>query len=185
MRVACRVVAIAALIGILATFMLIQQFSHLMNSPVDGPSETQSVSLLFSPLFSFLATTAFALSFASGILGMVMAGQRRQRIWFAILLVAVVVETYAGIAIIMIPALTQFFFAVGPVQDLSGSANDPFLRLEMVNYVIAPLLAPLVTLIYSLRTQGSPQSPANAEAPGEDAGLAELEYSRLDDVSTS
>jgi hypothetical protein len=44
---------------------------------------------LFSPLFAFLATSAFALSFASGVVGMVMAGQRRQGIWFALLLIAV------------------------------------------------------------------------------------------------
>jgi len=185
MKIACRVVAIAALIGILATFALIQQYNYLMNNAVDVSGETQSVFLLFSPLFTILATTASALSFASGILGIALAGQRRQAIWFAILLAAVVVETYAGIAIIMIPALTQFFFAVGTVQDPSGSANNPLLRLEMVNYVITPLLAPLTALIYSLRAQRGAQSLASPGASGQEAGIGGLEYSRLDDAPTN
>jgi len=92
MKVACRVVAIAALIGILATFALTQQYNYLMNNTVDVPGETQRVFLLFSPLFEILATTASSLSFASGVLGLALAGQRRQSIWFAILLAAVVVE---------------------------------------------------------------------------------------------
>ena len=117
MKIACRVVAVAALIGILATFAMIQQYSSLMNNAVDVSGETQSGFLLFSPLFEFLATTASSLSFASGVVGMVVAGQRRQRIWFAILLAAVVVETYASVAIIMIPALAQFVFTVGSVHD--------------------------------------------------------------------
>ncbi|HEY7021180.1 MAG TPA: hypothetical protein VH349_08685 [Ktedonobacterales bacterium] len=183
MKTACRTLAIVALIGILATFALIQQYNYFMNNSVDVSGETQSVFLLFSPLFTILATTAFALSFASGIMGMTMAGQRRQRIWFAILLTTVVVETYASVAIIMIPALAQFVFAVGPAQDLSGRANNPLLRLEIVNYVIAPLFAPLTALIYSLRAQGSQQSPANVRpSSGEEAGLGGLEYSRLDDT---
>jgi hypothetical protein len=179
MKIACRTLAIAALIAILATFALIQQY---LNNTVEAFGETQSVFLLFRPLFTILATTAFALSFASGIVGMTMAGQRRQRIWFAILLAAVVVETYASVAIIMIPALAEFVFAVGPAQDLSGNASNPLLRLEIVNYVIAPLFAPLTTLIYSLRVQGSQQSPAHARPSGEEAGLGGLEYSRLDDT---
>ena len=182
MKIACRTLAIAALIGILATFALIQQYNYLMNNTVEVSGETQSAFLLLSPLFTMLATTAFALSFASGIVGMTMAGQRKQRIWFAILLAAVVVETYASVAIIMIPALAEFVFAVGPAQDLSGNASNPLLRLEIVNYVIAPLFAPLTTLIYSLRVQGSQQSPANARPLGEEAGLGGLEYSRLDDM---
>jgi hypothetical protein len=52
----------------------------------------------------------------------------------------------------------------------------------MVNYVIAPLFAPLTALIYSLRLQGNQQSLANARPSGEEAGLGELEYSRLDDT---
>ena len=182
MKIACRIIAIAALIGILATFVMIQQYTYLMNNTVEVSGERQSVFLLFSPLFTILATTASALSFASGIVGITMAGQRRQRIWFSILLTSVVVETYANVAIIMIPALAQFVFAVGPVQVLSGSANDPLLRLEIVNNVIAPLFAPLTALIYSLRVQGSQQSPANARPSGEEAGLGGLEYSRLDDM---
>ena len=182
MKVACRVVAIAALIGILATFALTQQYNYLMNNTVDVSGETQRVFLLFSPLFEILATTASSLSFASGVLGLALAGQRRQSIWFAILLAAVVVETYASVAIIMIPALAQFVFTVGSVQDPSGDANDPLLRLEIVNFVIAPLFAPLTALIYSLRVQGSQQSPANARPSGEEAGLGGLEYSRLDDT---
>jgi hypothetical protein len=80
-----------------------------MNSHVDGSAETQGVSLLFSPLFSIVATTASALSFASGFLAIALAGQRRQRIWLAILLAVVIFETYAGIAILLIPAAGQFF----------------------------------------------------------------------------
>jgi hypothetical protein len=179
MKIACRVVAIAALIGILATFALIQQYGSLMNYAVDVSGEAQSGFLLSSPFFAFLATTTFALSFASGIVGMVMAGQRRQPLWFAILLAAVVIETYAGVAIIMIP---QLFFAVGSAPILSGIVYDPLLRLEIVNNVIAPLFAPLTALIYSLRVQGSQQSPANARPSGEEAGLGGLEYSRLDDM---
>jgi hypothetical protein len=129
MKVACRFVAIAAMIGILATFAMIQPYSYLMNYAVDVSGETQSVFLLFSPLFVILATTASSLSFASGVLGIALAGQRRQGIWFAILLAAVVVETYAGIAIILIPALTQFFYEPGPLQGPSDGANDPLLRL--------------------------------------------------------
>ena len=85
MRTACRVVAIAALVGILATFVLIQQYSSLMNNALDVSGDAPSGFLLFSPLFAFLETSAFALSFASGVVGMVMAGQRRQGIWFALL----------------------------------------------------------------------------------------------------
>jgi hypothetical protein len=136
----------------------------------------------FIPLFVILATPASSLSFASGVLGITLAGQRRQGIWFAILLAAVVVETYAGIAIILIPALTQFYYEPGPLQGPSDGANDPLLRLEMVNYVIAPLFAPLTALIYSLRLQGNQQSLANARPSGDEAGLGELEHSRLDDT---
>jgi hypothetical protein len=52
----------------------------------------------------------------------------------------------------------------------------------MMNDVIAPLFAPLVAFIFSLRLQGSQQAPANARPSGEDAGLGGLEYSRLDDT---
>ncbi len=179
MKIACRVVAIAALIGILATFAMIQQYSSLMNYAIDVSGEAQSGFLLSSPLFAFLATTTFALSFASGIVGMVMAGQRRQVVWFAILFAAVVIETYAGVALIMIP---QLFFAVGSAPILSGSVTDPLLRLEIVINVIAPLFAPLVAFIFSLRLQGSQQAPVNARPSGEEAGLGGLEYSRLDDT---
>jgi hypothetical protein len=93
-----------------------------------------------------------------------------------------VVETYASYRLILIPALTQFFYEPGPLQGSSDAAHDPLLRLEIVNYVIAPLGAPLTALIYSLRLQGSQQSPANARPSGEEAGLGGLEYSRLDDT---
>jgi hypothetical protein len=184
MRIVCRSIAIAALIGILATFVLIQQYSDLLSNSIDGAGDAPSGFLLFSPLFAFLATTTFALSFATGVVGMVMAGQRRQPIWFAILLAAVAIGTYASVSIIMIPALAQFVFAGGLVQDLSGSAHDPLLQLEIVNDVIAPLFAPLAALIYSLRAQRGVQSPASVRAPGKEAGLGGLEYSRLDDAST-
>jgi hypothetical protein len=177
MKIACRTLAIAALIGILATFALIQQYSYLMNNAVDVSGATQSVFLLFSPLFTILATTASALSFASGIVGIVMAGQRRQRIWFAVLLVAIVIDTCAGIVIIMIPAVIQIFYGDRAIQTLNGSV-DPLL----MNHVITPLLAPLAALIYSLRPQGGLQTPANARPSGEEAGLSGLEYSRLDDT---
>src|SRR5262249_32107104 len=101
-----------------------------------------------------------------------------------ILLATVVVETYASLAIIMIPAIAQLVFAVGPVQGLAGSANDPLLRLQVVNDVIAPLFAPLAALIYSLRAQRGVQSPASLSAPGKEAGRGGLEYSKLDDAST-
>jgi len=173
-KIACRTLAIAALIGILATFALMQQYSDLMNNAVDVSGATQSVFLLFSPPFTILATTASALSFVSGIVGIVVAGQRRQRIRFAVLLVAIVINTYAGIAIIMIPAVTQIFYDDGAIQTLNGS-NDPLLRIEVVNHVITPLLAPLAALIYSLRPHGRLQSPANTRPSGEEAGLSGLE----------
>src|SRR5262249_24237534 len=128
----------------------------------------------------FLTTTTFALSFASGIVGMVIAGQRRHRLWFAILLAAIVIETYAGFAIIMIP---QLFFAVGSAPILSDGAYDPVLRLEIVVNIIAPLFAPLAALIYSLRLQGGQRSRAIAGSSGEEVGLVGLEYSGLDDAS--
>jgi hypothetical protein len=68
MTIACRTLAIAALIGILAMFAMIQQYDYLMNNTTGAPGETQSVFLLFSPLFVILATTASSLSFASGVL---------------------------------------------------------------------------------------------------------------------
>ena len=75
------------------------------------------------------------------------------------------VEIYASVAIIMIPALAQFVFTVGSVQDPSGNANDPLLRLEIVNFVITPLFAPLATLIYSLRVQEQPAVASQCQDP--------------------
>jgi hypothetical protein len=102
-----------------------------------------------------VAATSSALSFASGVVGAVMAGQRRQRVWFVALLLTLVFATYAGIAIIMIPALTQFFYIVEPIQGLSDSTNNPLLRLEMVNYVITPLLAPIREELKKLESRRS------------------------------
>jgi hypothetical protein len=179
----CRAIAIAALFGILATFVTIQPFGNLMSNAIDLSGDASSSFLLFSLLFAFLATTTFALSFASGVVGMVMAGQRRQRLWLSILLATVVIETYASLAIIMIPAIAQLVFAVGPVQGLAGSASDPLLRLQTVNDVIAPQFAPLAALIYSLRAQRGVRSLAGVRTPDKEAGPAGLEYSRLDDAS--
>ena len=86
MKVACRVVAIAALISILATFILLQIYGSLFSGVVEVSAETQSLIQFFTPLFFIMATTASALSFASGVVGMVLAGQSRQHVWFTVLL---------------------------------------------------------------------------------------------------
>jgi hypothetical protein len=105
MKIACRSLAIAALIGILATVVVVQQHSYLMHLAAEMSGEAQSDFLFSSPLVAFLATSTFALGFASGVVGMVIAGQRGQSLWFAILLAAVVIETYLDFAIIMLPQL--------------------------------------------------------------------------------
>jgi hypothetical protein len=99
---------------------------------------------------------------------------------------AVVIETYDGVAVILIP---QLFFVVGSAPILSGSVNDPLLRLEVVTNVVAPLFAPLAALVCilrvpSLRAQGGAQPPASIGTSSEEAGPSGLEYSRLDDAST-
>jgi hypothetical protein len=175
MKIACRVVAIASLIGILVSFLLLQTYGSLFNGVVEVSAETQSLIQFFIPLFFIVAATASALSFVSGVMGMVMAGQRRQRTWFVLLLVALVFETYGSLAIILIPFARQ---------ALLGDSFNGYIQSQTLNYVITPLFAPLVALLYSLRAQGSPQAPANTKELDDDSSPIGLEYSRLDDAPT-
>src|SRR5262245_46670306 len=130
MKTVCRVLAITALVAIAATYLLLQQF--------DAPAETPGLYQLIGPLFYILATTASAVSFASGVVAMVAAGKRRQRVWFVVLLLSLILETYSTIAIALIPATLQFF---------QNNPADAYLRAQTLEYVIKPLFAPLAALI--------------------------------------
>ena len=175
MKVACRVVAIAALISILATFTSDSNSitGSLFNGVVEVSAETQSLIQFFTPLFVILATTASALSFASGVVGMVLAGQSRQHVWFTVLLAALVLQTYGAIIIVLIPAAREM---------LLGDPSSVYLQGQTLNDVIMPLFAPIAALFYTVRLQSSPRIPTNAGTPDDDSNLVELEYSRLDDT---
>src|SRR5262245_53195441 len=102
MKIACRALAIAALVTVAATFLLLEQYAAAFGSTVDTSAETQGLYQFIGLLFIIVAMTASALSFASGVVAIVVAGQHRQRIWLATLLVALILQTYGSFAVILI-----------------------------------------------------------------------------------
>jgi hypothetical protein len=129
---------IAVYLGLLTTFSV----NGFVVFTVDGLS-----SLI---LFRFAYSTTLLLCFVAGTLALVPAAQRRHRVWFAVLLVWLLIASYAPLAM-------QAYWDTLTAGYEPGSLPPPSLETAALIYPFANYVAPeipaLIALLYTLFTR--------------------------------
>lgn len=126
-------------LGFLALFFCIAEFLLLQSIP----SVQTEYTMVQSVLQSALAQTAFCLCLAAGVAALVVAGQRRTWLWFAVLAVVTLVAVY-GRYILDLDAVSYALYQ-SQVQAASGAFLDVN---EIIIYVLVPLPTSLAVLLY-------------------------------------
>lgn len=99
--------------------------------------------------FRFVFNTTFLLCFVTGVLTLVPAAQKRQRGWFAALLVSLVIAGYGPLAV-------QTYVELLSVSYQPGSSAEEIATIYFFSTYIAPEVPAVVAFLYTLFTQSRP-----------------------------
>src|SRR5262245_20213702 len=123
-------------LGVVAVLAAATDFLLLQSIPLEGTDVSYGAIVLQG----MVATTAFCLCFATGVVGLVVTGQRHERRWLVVL---------AGLTLVAVYARYVFLFGDWDARlyQLAGVAS--FRWAQIIANVLAPLPVPLAVLLYA------------------------------------
>jgi hypothetical protein len=128
---ALRTLGVIALLATTAEFLVLRSAPAFLIDP--SPVEVAVPAML--------ATTAFCLCFASGVVALVATGQRRQRGWLILFAALTLLAVYARYAFILNRDLEDAIYRQG--------GDTGYLWIEIFIDVLVPLPVPLAVLLYA------------------------------------